>query len=209
MVHPIPSLPPADDLETVPVFKALNQASRALATLKGQASSIPNQGILIDTLALQEAKVSSEIEKAQYYRLLQGVRDTGHWQDWIVFMLRAVAETSAVTLHLVDGIRQQMASLKHRMRAKLPKLYSQDLLNSLFRHPYTRIQYVQNEIKKTRQTASNYLKQLEEHGFVQKHSVGNKNYYINVGLVNLFMEIDCGTSVTCPLVLPPEEAVGP
>ena len=356
MVHPIPSLPPADDLETVPVFKALNQASRALATLKGQASSIPNQGILIDTLALQEAKVSSEIEnvvttqdelfqadlfpggpqsaaakevalyrealklgfqrfcstklitnntlidmyrllkgrsdgfrktpgtvlrnrstdtvvfvppqdarviaasmaelerfinddsqshldplikmalihhqfesihpfsdgngrigrilnvlyltrsglldipilylsrhitrnKAQYYRLLQGVRDTGHWQDWIVFMLRAIAETSVVTLQLVDGIRQQMASLKHRMRTELPKLYSQDLLNSLFRHPYTRIQYVQNEIKKTRQTASNYLKQLEEHGFVQKHSVGNKNYYINVGLVNLFMEV--------------------
>ena len=44
------------------MLKALNRASRALATLKGQARSIPNQGILIDALALQEAKVSSEIE---------------------------------------------------------------------------------------------------------------------------------------------------
>lgn len=63
MVHPsdpIPRFPPADDLEAVPVLKALNRASRALATLKGQAHSIPNQGILINTLALQEAKVSSE-----------------------------------------------------------------------------------------------------------------------------------------------------
>ena len=59
MVHPsdpIPRFPPADDLETVAVFKALNYASRALGTLKGQACSIPNQGILIDTLALQKQK---------------------------------------------------------------------------------------------------------------------------------------------------------
>ena len=60
--HPIRSLSSDSDLETVPVLKALNQASRALATLKGQARSIPNQGILIGTLALQDAKVSSEIK---------------------------------------------------------------------------------------------------------------------------------------------------
>ncbi len=72
MVHssdPIPLFPPADDLETVPVLKALNRASRALATLKGQARSIPNQGILTNTLALQEAKVSSEIEKSSPPRM--------------------------------------------------------------------------------------------------------------------------------------------
>ena len=58
----IPPLPPAVDLETVPVLKALAAANRALAELKGRAATIPNQGILIDTLALQEAKASSEIE---------------------------------------------------------------------------------------------------------------------------------------------------
>lgn len=50
--YTLPPLPPAVDLETVPVLKALNRASRALADLKGQARTIPNQGILIDTLAL-------------------------------------------------------------------------------------------------------------------------------------------------------------
>jgi Fic family protein len=60
--YDIPALPPAANLETVRVLKALNRASRALADLKGQAKTIPNQGILIDTLALQEAKASSEIE---------------------------------------------------------------------------------------------------------------------------------------------------
>lgn len=58
----IPPLPPAVDLETVPVLKALAAANRALAELKGRAATIPNQGILIDTLALQEAKASSEVE---------------------------------------------------------------------------------------------------------------------------------------------------
>jgi len=55
-------LPPAVDFDTVAVLKALARANRALAELKGRASSIPNQTILIDTLALQEAKASSEIE---------------------------------------------------------------------------------------------------------------------------------------------------
>lgn len=58
----LPSLPPDTVIETVPVLKALPRASRALAVLKGQARTIPNQGILIDTLALQEARTSSEIE---------------------------------------------------------------------------------------------------------------------------------------------------
>jgi Fic family protein len=58
----IPDLPPPIDLETVPVLKALARANRALAELKGRAATIPNQDILIDTLALQEAKASSENE---------------------------------------------------------------------------------------------------------------------------------------------------
>jgi Fic family protein len=58
----IPKLPPTVELETVAVLKALAKANRALAELKGRAAVIPNQGILIDTLALQEAKASSEIE---------------------------------------------------------------------------------------------------------------------------------------------------
>lgn len=60
--YAIPTLPPKANLETVPVLKALAVANRALAELKGRAASIPDPGILIDTLALQEALASSEIE---------------------------------------------------------------------------------------------------------------------------------------------------
>jgi DNA-binding IclR family transcriptional regulator len=73
------------------------------------------------------------------------------------------------------------------MRAEVPKLYSQELLNNLFRHPYTRIEYVQNDLKITRQTAARYLDTLAEHGFVDKQRAGKNNYFINTRLVGLLM----------------------
>jgi Fic family protein len=356
-----PSLPPNINLETTPILKALAKANRTLAELKGRAASIPNQGILIDTLALQEAKASSEIEnivttqdelfkadlfldelqsasakevtlyrdaiklafertsqmggiisnntliemfrllkgrddgfrvthgtvlkhnltgqavyvppqdandiitlmtdlerfinnddaclldplikmalihhqfesihpfsdgngrigrilnvlyltrtglleipilylsrhitntKADYYRLLQHVRDTDSrpdaWEAWVLYMLEAVANTSQTTLGLVDGIRGQMASVKQRMRKELPKLYSQDLLNNLFRHPYTRIDFVTKDLGVTRQTAAKYLDTLAEKNFVRKQQLGRNNYYVNVALVKLFLDV--------------------
>jgi Fic family protein len=126
--------------------------------------------------------------KADYYRHLQAVRDTGDWEAWVIYMLEAVAETSATTVEIVTGIRQQMADVKHRLRDELPKIYSQELLNNLFRHPYTRIEYVQNDLNVSRQTAAKYLDTLAEHGFVEKHRSGKNNYFINVALVKLFLD---------------------
>jgi Fic family protein len=130
--------------------------------------------------------------KADYYRLLQAVRSDGAWEDWTLYMLGAVAETATTTLELLEGIRTQMASVKNRMRTELPHLYSQDLLNNLFRHPYTRIEFVINDIKVTRQTAAKYLDQLADAGFVNKHRAGRSNYYVNADLVRLFLEVSGG-----------------
>lgn len=355
--YKLPDLTSLDGLESIEVLKALAAANRSLAELKGRAAAIPNQGILIDTLALQEAKASSEIEnivttqdelfqaelfpegpespaakevalyrdalkfgfsrlqetdglitnatmvgmfqllkqrtdgfrqtpgtalrndrsgeivyvppqdpqelntamsrlerfinddelstldplikmilihhqfesihpfpdgngrigrilnvlyltrvelleipilylsrainnsKSEYYRLLQHVRDSGEWESWIVYMLKAVDETARTTLDLIENIREQMATTKRRLRDELPKLYSQDLLNNLFRHPYTRIDYVQNELNVTRQTAAKYLDTLAEAGFLTKHQSGRNNYYINEPLVALFLKV--------------------
>jgi len=99
-----------------------------------------------------------------------------------------VAKTAWATLALVEGIRQQMADVKKRMRDELPKLYSQDLLNNLFRHPYTRIDYVVQDLGVTRQTAAKHLDTLAKAGFVLKHTAGRHNYYINTDLVRLFVD---------------------
>jgi len=117
------------------------------------------------------------------------VRDAGEWEAWVVFMLDAVAETARTTLHLVEGIGEQMRSVKHRMRTDWPKLYSQDLLNNLFRHPYTRIEFVQRDLGVTRQTAARYLDALAapENGILEKFPSGKRNYYVNTDLVRLFL----------------------
>ena len=130
--------------------------------------------------------------KSDYYRLLQAVRDDGAWEDWVLYILEAVAETSQTTLQLIEGLRAQMADYKKRMRAELGKIYSQDLLNNIFRHPYTRIDYVMHDLHVSRPTATKYLDQLAEAGFVTKHQAGRNNYYINEPLLALFMRVSDG-----------------
>lgn len=134
--------------------------------------------------------------KADYYRYLQSVRDDGNWEPWVLYMLRAVADTSVETLRLVEGIRAMMAEYKIRIRTEHRRIYSQDLLNTLFRHPYTRIDYVVNELDTTRQTAARYLDQLTEAGMLSKHRFGKHNYYINDRLVALFVEVSSPTETT-------------
>lgn len=353
----LPPLPPPQLVETAPVLKALIRAHRDLAELKGRAATIPNPGILIDTLALQEAKASSEIEnivttqdelfhvnafpeisgssaakevaryrdalyygfaeqrkldglltnnmiiamfrilkevdgefrktpgtalknesteeivyvppqdanevsalmgtlehyinqgasegdldpltcmavihhqfesihpfpdgngrlgriinvlfmtrcrlldtpilylsrfitktKMEYYRLLQSVRDTGEWESWLLYMLRGVVVTAGETLRLVEDIHQLMEDTKTRLRETHPKIYSQDLLNNLFRYPYTRIEFVERELGITRPTATKYLDALAGSGLLLKHKAGRNSYYINQPLVSLFVE---------------------
>jgi|CXWL01.1.fsa_nt_gi Fic family protein len=130
--------------------------------------------------------------KADYYRLLQAVREHGAWAPWLLFMLHAVAETSAETLRLIDGIGALMADYKKRIRDNHAKLYSQDLLNNLFRHPYTRIDYLTREIGVVRQTAARYLEELTLAGLLEKQSYGKHNLYINKPLVDLFVSAPGG-----------------
>ncbi len=126
--------------------------------------------------------------KMEYYTRLQAVRDEGDWEGWILYILTAVAETSKTTLVLMTGIRDLMAEYKNTLRQKLPKIYSQDLLNNLFRHPYTRIEYIQNDLGVSRQTAAKYLDMLADAQFVTKVTQGRSNYYVNTRLINLFIQ---------------------
>ncbi|MFD0916963.1 Fic family protein [Pseudahrensia aquimaris] len=349
--YTIPSLPLTLDFETLTVLKALKNASRSLAEVKGRAPVIPNQAILIDTLSLQEAKDSSEIEnivttndelfkgapekdialagpakevamyrdamrhgfnaltdtglitnrtiiemfrmlknrndgfrtlpgtaltnnngdiiyvppqipsevadrmseleayinqeddldplikmaivhhqfesihpfpdgngrvgrmlnvlyltkagllgtpilymsrginrsKGEYYRLLQAVREDNAWEDWVVYLLNIVDDTAKLTLELIEGIRKLMADFKRLIRQNHPKVYSQDLVNNLFRHPYTRIEFVMTELNVSRPTATSYLERLaaDPELRVEKMTEGRNNYYVNMALFEL------------------------
>ncbi len=143
---------------------------------------------LLDTPILYLSRYITT-HKAEYYRLLQHVRDTGEWESWLLYMLRAVADSSVQTLELIESVRHLMADYKSRLRDGFPSLYSQDLLNNLFRHPYTKIDYVRTDLGVTRQTAAKYLDELAEAGFVRKQAAGRSNYYVNRPLVDLFLKV--------------------
>lgn len=132
--------------------------------------------------------------KGEYYRLLQSVRETGEWEEWLLFMLRAVAETAIETLDIVEKIRRLMANFKQRLRKDHEKIYSQDLLNTLFRYPYTKIELVQRELGKTRQTAAKYLDELCEAKLLSKHKLGKSNYYINDQLAAIFVDVPAASA---------------
>ena len=126
--------------------------------------------------------------KSNYYRLLQDVRNTGEWEECILYMLDGIEQTSKETIILIAEIRKLMQEYKHGIRSKLKKIYSQDLLNNLFRHPYTKIEFLSEELNISRKTASNYLNELAEYGFLEKQKIWKTNYYVNVPLYNLFKQ---------------------
>lgn len=345
----LPFLPPNIDCETVPILKALNGASRALGQLKGEISKIPNSQILIDTLILQEAKDSNEIEnivttddevyqasidetiasitakealnyasalkmglhiiktkgfltnndiqdiqaiiapsspirklpgtvlknpktqevvytppqdyneiiplldnlekyfntpefhnidglikmpiihyqfesihpfydgngrtgrllnilyivqqglldipvlylssyiiknKSDYYRLLQEIRTNGTWEEWIVWMLSGVEQTAKETIVVVNSIKALMDKYKVDIKNNF-SFYSHDLINILFKHPYTKIDFVERELKVHRNTAASYLNNLADSGMLEKIKIGKSNYYMNMPLLEL------------------------
>ena len=351
MLAPLESLNP-ERFETVPILKRLASASRALAELKGVAASIPNQGILINTLGLQEAKDSSEIEnivtthdelfkddvwpdafanpaakevlryrqalnlgyrlvretglitanhivevqselernnagfrklpgttlktgtgetvytppqdpaeiialmsnlerfindgerfpvdplirmalihhqfesihpfydgngrtgrilnvlylvreglldtpvlylsrhivstKADYYRLLQAVREADAWEEWVEYILHAVEQTANQAIGTIHAIKESLFDYKHRIRGNF-KFYSQDLINNLFMHPYTKIEFIERDLGVSRLTASKYLDALDAGGFVRKMKIGRSNYYVNLALNRILL----------------------
>ncbi len=123
--------------------------------------------------------------KNEYYRLLQSVRDNDQWEEWIIFMLDGVIQTSQETITLINSMKTIMQDYKIKIRNNF-KFYSQDLLNNLFYHPYTKIDFLEKELNIHRQTASKYLEDLTEAGLLQVEKIGKHKFYINKPLFDLF-----------------------
>jgi len=104
-------------------------------------------------------------------------------------MLEGVEQTSRQTTRLIQGMRDLMQNYKHKMREELPNIYSQDLLNNLFRHPYTKIDFVMKELQVTRNTAMKYLDELVRIGLLSKHKKWKENYYMNDALFDLLLNV--------------------
>ncbi len=139
---------------------------------------------LLDTPILYLSRYINQ-NKNEYYRLLQSVRDTNIWEPWILYILTGIEQTSRQAVNLVLEMRDLMQHHKHKLRNELPKIYSQDLLNNLFRHPYTKIDFVMQELQIHRNTTVKYLEELVQIGLLTKHKIGKENFYLNSALFDL------------------------
>lgn len=126
--------------------------------------------------------------KAEYYQQLQAVRDTNEWEPWLIYMLEGVIQTAQATIELIKQIKMLMQEYKQKIRSQLPKIYSQELLNNLFNHPYTKIEFVMQDLSVSRLTSAKYLDQLVGIGLLKKEKISRSNYYINQPLLALFID---------------------
>lgn len=142
---------------------------------------------LIDSPILYLSKYINET-KQEYYKLFTDVRENNNFEDWILYILKGVEITSKQTIKLIESIQNEMKAYKEEFRNKLPKIYSKELLESLFYEVYTKITYIEKACGVTRLTATSYLNQLEEIGLLESEKIGREKIYKNIRLIKLLSE---------------------
>ena len=126
--------------------------------------------------------------KQDYYRLLLEVTTKENWEEWILYMLKAVELTAIWTTKKIDAVKKLMDHTSEYIKTSLPKIYSHELVQTIFEQPYCRISnLVDNNIAK-RQTASTYLKQLTDIGVLIERQVGKEKLFVHPKLIQLMTE---------------------
>jgi len=126
--------------------------------------------------------------KAEYYRLLNKTNTTDQWDEWILFMLKAVESTSKSTIKKISSIKTQLDLTILKVQTELPKIYTKELVELLFELPYSKIDYVVTKLKVERKAASRYLRELENIGIVVAQKVGRETIYINKDLIDILKQ---------------------
>lgn len=130
---------------------------------------------LLDSPILYLSKYINDT-KQEYYRLFNEVRENKRYEEWILYILKGVEITPKDTIKLIENIQNEINLFKDEFKNKLPKIYSKELLETLFFEVYTKIAYVENACSVTRLTATSYLNQLEKAGLLKSEKVGREKY---------------------------------
>lgn len=126
--------------------------------------------------------------KMDYYRLLRGVTENGDWENWLLFMLQGVEETALWTTARIRAIRDLFEKTTEHCRRELPKIYSKELVELIFRQPYCKIPFVVEARIAKRQTAAVYLQRLESIGLLKSEKHGRDVIYTNPELIRVLTE---------------------
>lgn len=123
--------------------------------------------------------------KSDYYRLLREVTEHGNWQEWVLYVVDGVAETSLTTLEKIKAILALKSEAEHDLKNRMRKIFTRELNDLLFSHPYIKIGVLEDYGIAKRQTASRYLKEIEKTGWLTSVQVWKETYYINHRLIDV------------------------
>lgn len=126
--------------------------------------------------------------KPEYYKLLNQTNKTGQWEEWILFMLKAVESTSKDTIIRITNIKNQLDSTIIKVQEKASKIYRKELVELLFEQPYLKIEFVVDRLGVERKAASRYLQELESIGILEFQKVGRETLYINRELIEILKQ---------------------
>ncbi len=123
--------------------------------------------------------------KADYYRLLQEIRLKDNWEEWILYILKGIEVTAQKTINQVQDINKLFIRTQEKVKTEAEKSYNKELLELLFEHPYSKIEYLIDRLKISRITASKYLRALEKLGILQSKKIWKETLYINTELFEI------------------------
>lgn len=126
--------------------------------------------------------------KNQYYSLLQNVRNNGDWESWIIFILSGIEQTSRETIEKVRKIKALLDKTVETVKEKLPKIYSKELVETLFENPYCKVEFIEKAVGVERKAASRYLHQLEQIDVLDCVKMKQTNIFINTKLLAVLRE---------------------
>ena len=143
--------------------------------------------IINDLLDIPILYLSSYINenKSNYYKYLNQVNKTDQWEDYILYMLKAVEETANYTIKKINQIKYLLGTTIEKVKKEAPKIYRKELIELLFEHPYSKIEFVVEKLKVERKAASRYLKNLEDIGILKSEKIGRENLYLNKELIEI------------------------
>ena len=139
---------------------------------------------LLDTPAIYLSEYIIK-NKVDYYKSLRSVTENNDWENYILYMLDMIEETSNRGLERLNKITKAIDKTTEEIKIKLPKIYSKDLVEILFRLPYTKRQHLIDENIGSLKTVGNYLMALEENGFLKSVKVGKEKLYLNERLLKI------------------------
>lgn len=118
-------------------------------------------------------------EKNAYYEGLRAITEQGAWEPWLLYMLRGIETTAQTTRERIEAIRRLLDEWIDRARREIPQIYSKDLMEAVFRLPYSKARFLEELGLGHRNTTAKYLRALVDLGLLKPIKKGRDIYYLN------------------------------